>query len=99
MEEVVAYLLQHYIDPYMPPWLKLVFMTYLTTSWLANTFCAKTATPPPNTTWGEVYGWVEWYGGIYGKAKEVGIPVPLNLSVAELKTDVQQLAADIEKGR
>lgn len=99
MEELVAYLIQHYIDPYVPDWFKLVLTTYFITSWMASVFCSKTTTPDPTTFWGKLYSCVEWYGVIYGKAKEIGIPVPTNPSVNELKSDVQQLADDIEKGK
>jgi len=99
MEELAAYIWLHYVDPYVPDWLKLIVVIYFSTSWLASQFCAKTSTPTANTIWGRIYGYIEWYGGIYGKAKDLGIPVPANPTIEDVKTDVEKLASDIEKGK
>ena len=48
----------------------------LALSYALNHFLANTETPPPNTPWGKVYAVLEMVAGLYGKAKQVGIPEP-----------------------
>ena len=77
----------------LPPWLQGVSLTVLTMSWLAGQYCSATATPPPNTGWGRVYAILEVVGGIWGRAKEIGIPAPT------WQDAVQRLTAAVASGQ
>ena len=47
----------------------------LAASYVVSHLISCTATPAPNTLWGRVYSCLEMFAGIYGKAKQAGIPV------------------------
>ena len=73
------------------PTLNLIVTTLLALSWFAGNLVSKTSTPPPNTPWGKIYAVLEVFGTVYGKAKEVGVPVPEQPSVEELIKDMTAL--------
>jgi len=77
----------------LPPWAQTALICFLILSYLAGHFCSNTAKPPPNTLWGKIYGGIEVFGGIYNKAKEVGIPVPPKPTVEELLQRIAELEA------
>lgn len=60
---------------------------FLLSAFLLSHFLANTDTPPPNTPWGKVYAVLELIGGLYGKAKQIGIPEPTAQDILKRLTD------------
>jgi len=58
----------------LPPRVQALLPVALGLSWLAGQFCALTPTPSPDTPWGRVYRVLEVIGGIWGRAKQSGLP-------------------------
>lgn len=94
MEDIIFYLVNRIG---LPLWVVDIGIIFLGISWVFSQFCARTTTPDPSTKWGRVYKVIEFIGGIYGKAKQAGIVVPQTETV--VKSAVEQLAHDIEKGK
>ena len=59
----------------LPPALQTVALLFLAGSYAASHLISLSPTPAPNTTWGRLYAALEAYAGLYGKAKQIGIPV------------------------
>lgn len=59
----------------IPPAYQHYVGLFLLASYALSHFISKTDTPPPNTPWGKVYAVLELVAGLYGKAKQEGIPV------------------------
>lgn len=77
----------------LPPWIQTLIIAFFTLSYLCAHFCSMTAKPAPNTTWGKIYSYLEIFGGIYGKAKQIGIPVPEKPTVEDLMKRIAELEA------
>ncbi len=59
----------------LPPWAQATVLGLLLASRLLSDLISNTATPAPNTAWGRIYRLLEVVAGIYGRAKQIGIPV------------------------
>jgi len=80
---------------FLPDWVQQGAVILLILSYLAGHFVSLTPSPAPNTVWGKIYGWVEVFGAIYGKAKDEGIPVPEKPTVESLMAEIAQLRSTL----
>lgn len=75
----------------VPEWLQAIILILLILSYATGHLLANTKTPPPNTAWGRIYQGLEIFGNVYGKAKDIGIPVPAKPSVDDLLKQLAEL--------
>ncbi|MDR3439889.1 hypothetical protein [Telmatospirillum sp.] len=75
----------------LPPWVQAFILLVLTASFLVSHFLANTSTPAPNTRWGRVYTGLEIFGGLYGRAKDIGIPVPEKPTIEDLMKEIEEM--------
>ncbi len=59
----------------LPPFWQLMIVVTLAALELLRRFFSLTDTPPPNTTYGRIYAFLEWLSGLNAKAKQIGLPV------------------------
>ncbi|MTJ81719.1 MAG: hypothetical protein F8N37_11975 [Telmatospirillum sp.] len=77
----------------LPAAMQDIIMLVLIGSFLVSHIVSTTATPAPNTTWGRIYHGLEVFAGLYGRAKEIGIPVPEKPTIDDLLKEVSALKA------
>ena len=58
----------------LPAQFQAYALVFLAGSYLSGQFCSLTHTPDPTTPLGKAYKVLEIYGGIWGKAKQAGLP-------------------------
>jgi len=82
----------------LPPYLQTLVLLVCVLAYLTGHFLANTNTPPPNTAWGRVYAGLETFANLYGKAKQVGVPLPPSPDINTLLTEIAQLRAQVQAG-